>query len=63
MRGHLNIAENNRIQQELQRESATFSRTKANSNTPWPQPIKPVTWGEVLDRERKGKPSRALKVA
>lgn len=48
MRGHIN----DREQQRLERESAAFKRTKANSNTPWPRPVKPVTYGEVLDRDK-----------
>lgn len=51
MRGHLNTRENAAEQQRLMQEAAAFSRTKANSNTPWPQPVKAVTYGEVLDRE------------
>jgi hypothetical protein len=52
MRGYLNIRENRIEQERLQREAAAFSRTKANSNTPWPRPVKAVTYGEWQDREK-----------
>jgi hypothetical protein len=54
MRGHLNVTENERQQQQLQREAAAFSRTKANMNTPWPHKVG-VTAGEWARREQEGK--------
>lgn len=52
MRGYLNVSENEREQQRLLREAKAFGRTKRNTNMPWPRPVKPVTYGEWLERER-----------
>lgn len=67
MRGQLNIRENEAVQTRGEREGRAFAKTKANSNTPWPEGTRTsVTygkWNEERQREMVGAFDRLVRRA